>query len=89
MVLGWHSFDRASRVPHWNDREGWWRQHERSLEAANTKALSGSGSAGAFESTKSFQQTLAEEAGLLKRAALYQPSAEAAPSRRRGNAGCG
>ena len=32
IVLGWHSFDRASRVPHWKDHDGWHRQHERSLE---------------------------------------------------------
>lgn len=31
IVLGWHCFDRASRVPHWHDHEGWWAQHERSL----------------------------------------------------------
>src|SRR5215471_3327162 len=31
VVLGWHCFDRALRVPHWKDHESWWRRHERSL----------------------------------------------------------
>ena len=30
-ILGWHCFDRAGRVPHWNDHPDWHRQHERSL----------------------------------------------------------
>lgn len=31
IVLGWHCFDRASRVPHWQDHAQWRAQHERSL----------------------------------------------------------
>ncbi|ART68821.1 hypothetical protein BTO20_09665 [Mycobacterium dioxanotrophicus] len=30
-ILGWHCFDRAGRVPHWNDHPDWHQQHERSL----------------------------------------------------------
>jgi hypothetical protein len=30
-VVGWHCFDRASRVAHWEDHEGWSAQHEESL----------------------------------------------------------
>lgn len=31
IVLGWHSFDRSSRVPHWNDHCNWHIQHGQSL----------------------------------------------------------
>lgn len=31
-IVGWHCYDRASRIPHWNDHPDWWRQHERSLD---------------------------------------------------------
>lgn len=30
-VLGWHSYDRGGRVPHWDDHPDWHRQHARSL----------------------------------------------------------
>lgn len=30
-VVGWHSFDRASRVGHWNDHKEWTAQHNSSL----------------------------------------------------------
>jgi hypothetical protein len=31
IVLGWHSYDRNTRVPHWDDHSLWYRQHQRSL----------------------------------------------------------
>jgi hypothetical protein len=31
-VVGWHNFDRATRVPHWDDHPGWGEQHRRSLD---------------------------------------------------------
>jgi hypothetical protein len=30
-VLGWHAYDRASRVPHWDDHGDWHRRHRESL----------------------------------------------------------
>lgn len=32
VVLGWHCFDRATRVPHWQDQAQWRAQHQRSLD---------------------------------------------------------
>jgi len=32
VVIGWHCYDRRTRVPHWNDHPTWHRQHRRSLE---------------------------------------------------------
>lgn len=31
-IVGWHSYDRGARVPHWDDHPQWHRQHARSLE---------------------------------------------------------
>jgi hypothetical protein len=31
VVLGWHAYDRASRVPHWDDHVDWWATHDTSL----------------------------------------------------------
>jgi hypothetical protein len=31
VVMGWHCFDRTSRVPHWADHGDWHEQHKRSL----------------------------------------------------------
>lgn len=31
VILGWHSYNRSTRVPHWDDHSLWYRQHERSL----------------------------------------------------------
>lgn len=31
VVLGWHCYDRASRVPHWDDHHDWHRRNQRSL----------------------------------------------------------
>ena len=30
-IVGWHCFERASRIPHWNDHPDWHHQHEQSL----------------------------------------------------------
>lgn len=30
-VLGWHSYDRSARVPHWEDHAQWFEQHQQSL----------------------------------------------------------
>lgn len=30
-VVGWHCYNRESRVTHWDDHPGWRRQHQRSL----------------------------------------------------------
>jgi hypothetical protein len=30
-IVGWHCYDRASRVGHWEDHDGWFQQHEESL----------------------------------------------------------
>jgi hypothetical protein len=32
-VIGWHDYDRHSRVPHWADHEGYAERHDRSLTA--------------------------------------------------------
>jgi hypothetical protein len=32
IVLGWHCYDRTSRVPHWADHETWYERHRRSLQ---------------------------------------------------------
>jgi hypothetical protein len=32
-VIGWHDYDRNSRVPHWADHEGYAERHDRSLAA--------------------------------------------------------
>jgi hypothetical protein len=32
VIVGWHCFDRSSRVPHWDDHEDWHRQQRDSLE---------------------------------------------------------
>src|SRR5262249_48378437 len=32
VILGWHCYDRKSRVPHWDDHRDWHVQHQRSLE---------------------------------------------------------
>nr|WP_276611999.1 GlcNAc-transferase family protein [Kineococcus vitellinus] len=31
-VLGWHAYDRADRVPHWDEHPGWGADHARTLE---------------------------------------------------------
>jgi hypothetical protein len=31
-VVGWHAYDRAARVTHWADHDGWYRQHEAALD---------------------------------------------------------
>jgi len=31
VILGWHCYDRASRVPHWQDHRDWHQVHQRSL----------------------------------------------------------
>jgi hypothetical protein len=30
-IVGWHCYDRGSRVPHWQDHPEWQRQHDESL----------------------------------------------------------
>jgi hypothetical protein len=30
-IVGWHCFDRATRIAHWHDHAGWREQHEESL----------------------------------------------------------
>ncbi len=30
-VIGWHCYNRATRVPHWNDHAGWHRQQKASM----------------------------------------------------------
>ena len=32
VVVGWHCFERTSRIPHWNDHPQWRNQHARSLD---------------------------------------------------------
>ena len=31
VVVGWHVFDRSTRVTHWSDHAGWWRDNARSI----------------------------------------------------------
>ncbi|MCA1692430.1 MAG: hypothetical protein LC733_09600 [Actinobacteria bacterium] len=31
-VIGWHAYDRSSRVPHWEDHPDWAERHRRSLD---------------------------------------------------------
>jgi hypothetical protein len=31
-VLGWHAYDRTSRVPHWDDHDDWHERHRASLD---------------------------------------------------------
>lgn len=31
-ILGWHAYDRSSRVPHWADHQDWTERHRRSLD---------------------------------------------------------
>jgi hypothetical protein len=31
VIVGWHCYDRKTRIPHWNDHPGWRDQHERSV----------------------------------------------------------
>jgi len=31
-VIGWHCFERASRIAHWQDHEDWREHHQRSLD---------------------------------------------------------
>jgi hypothetical protein len=30
-IVGWHCYDRAGRVPHWDDHGDWQLRHKRSL----------------------------------------------------------
>jgi hypothetical protein len=30
-IIGWHAYDRASRVPHWDDHADWHERHSRAL----------------------------------------------------------
>jgi hypothetical protein len=30
-VVGWHCYNRESRIPHWDDHQRWYQQHQRSL----------------------------------------------------------
>jgi hypothetical protein len=32
VVLGWHAYDRTTRVPHWDDHEDWHARHHASLD---------------------------------------------------------
>jgi hypothetical protein len=56
MVLGWHSFDRTTRVPHWIDHSDWRKRHDRSL-AIMRKIFKGEDS-GSFGTGK--QRSVAE-----------------------------
>jgi hypothetical protein len=51
VVLGWHSYDRATRVPHWDDHKGWRSQHQRSLEKLRA-LFSGDGPPGQLGSSR-------------------------------------
>jgi hypothetical protein len=41
-VIGWHAYDRSSRVTHWADHEGYAERHDRSL-AALRRSFTGEG----------------------------------------------
>jgi len=45
-VMGWHCYDRRSRVPHWDDHPGWREQHSRGL--AKMRRLVGGKIAGPY-----------------------------------------
>jgi hypothetical protein len=32
VIVGWHCYDRRSRIPHWDDHAGWVAQQEKSLQ---------------------------------------------------------
>jgi Glycosyltransferase (GlcNAc) len=75
VVLGWHSFDRASRVPHWKDHDGWRSQHDRSLEIMRRLfrgTYQGPFGVGPSRSVREYEEhvllTLAEEPGEETRA---------------------
>lgn len=42
VVIGWHCYDRASRVPHWDDHASWRHQNARSLRKIR-RLLQGTG----------------------------------------------
>jgi hypothetical protein len=41
LLIGWHCYDRATRIPHWDDHTTWWQRHRISLQRLR-KLFSGS-----------------------------------------------
>jgi hypothetical protein len=61
VVIGWHCYDRASRVTHWADHATWWKRHDYSLSRVHrlfSGTLSGPYGLGTRRSLASFEEGL-------------------------------
>lgn len=61
VVIGWHCYDRSSRIPHWKDDSNWWKRHESSLVRLRklfTSKLKGPFGLGNRRSVSSFEERL-------------------------------
>jgi hypothetical protein len=61
MVIGWHCYDRTSRIPHWIDHSKWWQRHEVSLSRLRrlfSRKLPGPFGLGTERTIESFEDRL-------------------------------
>ena len=61
VVIGWHCYDRRSRIPHWDDDSAWRKRHQRSLARLRqlfTNELRGPFGLGGERSVDSFEDRL-------------------------------
>jgi hypothetical protein len=61
VVIGWHCYDRSSRIPHWEHDSNWWKRHQsalRRLRRLFTNKLSGPFGLGNRRTIRSFEDRM-------------------------------